>query len=134
MGGSDGAVEGRGGFGVGRGGLIGVGVGRGGFIGVGVDENDTGEYDRGGRAKFCAGGATESALSDGRTLADGRTPADPGGTLRGLACGDGGWTLAGPGRWVISPARPSPARLSPGRGKPRAGFSGARSTTAAGPR
>ena len=71
----DGAVEGGGGFGVGRGGRIGVAVavGRGGFIGVGVVESDTGEYECGGRTRFCAGGAPESALSDGRTLAEGRT-------------------------------------------------------------
>ena len=41
---------------------------------------DTGEYERGARAKFCAGGATDSGC-------EARAPGEPIGTLRGLELG-----------------------------------------------
>lgn len=110
-------------------------------MGVGVGESDTGEYERAARAKFCAGGATESGLSDGRALVGpaellGRAelagPAElmgPAGTLPGLLRG-GGAALGGPGRWVTSVPRLSAMVVgSPGRP-----LSGVRSTTASGPR
>jgi hypothetical protein len=47
-------------------------------------ERETGEYERGSRAKFCAGGATESGWG-AHALAD----PEPTGTLRGLEFGPG---------------------------------------------
>jgi hypothetical protein len=84
---------------------MGVGVGRGGRMGVG--ESDTGERAPVARAKFCAGGAMDSALgadpaspekrtlAEGRMLAEGRTLADGAGTLAdGRTLADGAGTLA----------------------------------------
>jgi len=122
-------------------------------MGVGVGESTAGEYDRGRR---CAGGATESAFDDGRTLGDN---VGPGAALRafaegancegtgcegedgeredcegagrdGTGCEGSCRALGGPGRAVRSAER----RRSAAVGSARFKLGAARSTTASGPR